>query len=264
MKIVAVMGSPHKGNTLEITRRVEKEMKQAGSVEFEYIHLKDVDLKPCKGCYVCFYRGEHLCPLKDDVEKIAGKMEEADGVIFVSPVYSMQVSYLFKLFVDRFAYMFHRPRYFGKYAMGIAAAGNPGLGVSATLKYIKLVAGQMGFEYVDQLGLAAPPKNTDLPRLGTKKERTAEAARKFYQAVKEKRPRKLTFGDYLWFRSVQAVFNTIGSRNPTDYEYYKERGWLDRQAKFFYSHVRGNAFKDFLARMIGSMTGRQVRKFLET
>ena len=46
---------------------------------------------------------------------IARKIDEADGVIFVSPAYSMHVSYLFKRFVDRFACTFHRPCYWGKY-----------------------------------------------------------------------------------------------------------------------------------------------------
>jgi hypothetical protein len=34
----------------------------------------------------------------------------------------MHATYLFKLFVHRFAYTFHRPRYFGKYLIGAAAA----------------------------------------------------------------------------------------------------------------------------------------------
>lgn len=30
MKIVAIMGSPHKGNTLEITERIEEKLTQLG------------------------------------------------------------------------------------------------------------------------------------------------------------------------------------------------------------------------------------------
>jgi multimeric flavodoxin WrbA len=100
MKILAIMGSPHGGNSLEKTQRIENKLKQFGDVEFEYVHLKD------------------------NKETISQKIEEADGVIFVTPVYSMHVSYLLKRFIDRFAYNFHRPRYFGRYALAVAVSGN--------------------------------------------------------------------------------------------------------------------------------------------
>ena len=262
MKILAIMGSPHKGNTLEITQKVEDKLKNLGEVEFEYIHLKDMDLRPCLGCYVCFHRGEDRCPLKDDRDTIIRKMEEAEGLILVTPVYSMQVSYLLKLFIDRLAYTFHRPRYFGKYAIAIVAAGNPGLGVRETLKYLKLVANQWGFEYVDQIGMGAAPKNTSLPNLDRKKDRTDEVVKKFYRAIREKRLRKLTLGDHFWFRCVQAVYRAMGDRSPVDYQYFKENGWLNKNTKFFYNRVKTNPFLDGLAKMMSWFVGKSIEKSL--
>ena len=160
MKILAIMGSPHRGNSLQATQRIEQKLAQFGDVEFDYVHLRDVELKPCRGCFVCFIKGEERCPVKDDKEMIAQKIEEADGVIFVSPVYSMHVSYLFKQFVDRFACTFHRPRYWGKYALTVAVAGNVGL--KETNKYLKDMATAWGFEVVDELGYRMAPRNTPM------------------------------------------------------------------------------------------------------
>jgi|GEM_PF-5981230 len=56
-----------KSNTYKLTRKVEESMKQLGDVEFEYVFLKDIDLKTCLGCEFCFDKGEELCPLKDDL-----------------------------------------------------------------------------------------------------------------------------------------------------------------------------------------------------
>ena len=70
IKVVAIMGSPHKGNSLEATQRFETSLHKLGEVEFEYLHLKDLDLQPCKGCFVCFVKGEDRCPLKDDMALI--------------------------------------------------------------------------------------------------------------------------------------------------------------------------------------------------
>jgi multimeric flavodoxin WrbA len=260
IKILAIMGSPHRGNSLEITQRIEKKLVQLGDVDFEYVHLKDVDLRPCKGCFVCFVKGEDRCPLKDDMEVIRQKVEEADGVIFVTPVYSMHVSYLMKQFIDRFAYNLHRPRYFGKYALAVAVTGNIGLG--PTLKYLTDVAGGLGFDCVDQLGYLAAPKNTPLRTIATRKDRTDEVVHRFYRAIVERRPRKLTFTDHLGFRLMQASYARLETMSPTDYRHWKERGWLEKETQYFHDNVKRNVFMDLIARFIGWMTGRQIDKAL--
>lgn len=39
MKILAIMGSPHKGNSLQATKRIEERFEQFGDVDFYYVHL---------------------------------------------------------------------------------------------------------------------------------------------------------------------------------------------------------------------------------
>lgn len=260
MNILAIMGSPHKGNTLEKVQRIEDKLKQFGDVEFEYIHLKDMDIQPCKGCFVCFIRGEDNCPLKDDREMISRKIEEADGVIFATPVYSMHVSYLLKGFIDRSAYNFHRPRYFGKYAITLAVSG--GLGLDETLKYLRMVAVSWGFEFVDQISLVEPPRNTPMQKLIEKEDRTDEVVNKFYTAIKEKQPRKLALSDHIHFRSMQTVYSKMETMSPTDYRYMKEKGWFDKDVSYFYDNVRGSFLKDRIARVMGWIIGRKIDKTL--
>jgi len=58
MKILAIIGSPRKkGNSYKATKEVEERMKQLGKVEFEYLFLKDADLKMCSGCFNCVSKG---------------------------------------------------------------------------------------------------------------------------------------------------------------------------------------------------------------
>ncbi len=83
-------------------------MKAMCEVEFEYLFLKDANLKPCIGCYNCMAKCEDKCPLKDDRVVIERKLVTADGFILSSPVYVSNVSWLMKIFIDRFAYMNHR------------------------------------------------------------------------------------------------------------------------------------------------------------
>jgi multimeric flavodoxin WrbA len=256
MKILAIMGSPHRGNSLQATQRIEENLTRYGDVEFEYVHLKDLKLEPCRGCFVCFMKGDERCPVKDDKAAIAQKIEEADGVIFVSPVYSMHVSYLFKQFVDRFACTFHRPRYWGKYALTVAVAGN--IGLKETTKYLKDVAMAWGFEVVDELNYRMPPRNTSMRAIATQKDRTGEAVDRFYTAIKERRPRRLTFRDHFTFRIMQASYARLETMSPTDYRYWKEKGWLEPDVVYFHDNVRPNWLFDRLTRFMGWMTGRQI------
>jgi len=115
-----MIGSPRKGNTYEIVRRIEDKMMSLGPIEFEYIFLKDAYLGSCCGCQLCFLHGEGACPLGDDRAVMAQKMQEVDGLILASPVYALQVPAVMKNLLDRFAYLFHRPRLFGKKALAVA------------------------------------------------------------------------------------------------------------------------------------------------
>ena len=260
VKVVAIMGSPHNGNSLEITQRIEAKLRQLGDVDLKYVHLKDADLQPCKGCFVCFVKGEDCCPLKDDLWTIRQEIEAADGVIFVSPVYAMHVSYLMKTFIDRFAYNLHRPRFHGQYALVVGVTGN--IGLKPTLKYMSDVATAMGFDCIDQLGYLAAPKNTPLRTISTRKDRTDEAVTKFYQAMVERRPRRLTFTDHLGFRLMQASYARLETMSPTDYRYWKENGWLDPRTRYYHDNVRRNVIWDLIAKLLGRMTGRQIDRAL--
>jgi multimeric flavodoxin WrbA len=256
MRILAIMGSPHRGNSLEATQRIEGLLTGLGDLTFEYVHLKDAYLEPCRGCFLCFIKGEERCPVHDDKEAIAHKMAEADGVIFVSPVYSMHVSYLFKRFVDRFAATFHRPRYWGKYALTVAVAGNVGL--KETSKYLGDVARAWGFEVVDALGYRMAPRNTPMRAIAAQKDRTDEAVRRFYAAIKARAPRRLTFKDHFTFRIMQASYARLETMSPMDYRYWQERGWLEPGTVYFHDRVRANWMFDRAARAIGWLTGRQI------
>ena len=71
MKVLAIMGSPRKkGNTYKVVQEIEQRMRELGNVEFEYLFLRDANLEPCRGCDNCQPKGEDLCPIDDDREKI--------------------------------------------------------------------------------------------------------------------------------------------------------------------------------------------------
>jgi multimeric flavodoxin WrbA len=260
VNILVIMGSPRKGNTYRAVQQIESAMQALGDVEFEYLMLKDANLAQCLGCFVCFDRGEEHCPNKDDASEIEEKMQKADGVIFATPVYGMNVSGLFKTFVDRLAYIFHRPRFFDKKALLVSTTG--ALGLKDVLDYLDLVAGVWGFEVVERVGLITPPLPQAAEKVRDREEKIDSAARAFYEAVLRKTRRSPSFNDIMIFRGQRATFGELKEQFPVDYAYWKERGWLDRGRKYFVD-VPVNPLYNAIGRVAEWMIRRQVRRDLQ-
>jgi len=181
MKFLVIMGSLRKGNTDRAAERIREIHQSYGPVEFEYFWPLEENLGFCRRCFACISQGEEKCPVKDSAPAIEQKMRDADGVIFASPVYGMNVSGPFKVFVDRFAYIFHRPRFFDKKALLLTTTGAVGGG--DVLKYLRLVAKIWGFEVAGEAGLITPPGKIPEYRQRENEEICTRAAALFHAAL---------------------------------------------------------------------------------
>ena len=157
MKILLINGSPRKtSTTFRVVQQIANVMREGDfPVEFDEVHLCEMNLRMCRGCYQCLSGDESMCPLQDDRALLEKKMTEADAVIFSSPVYVANVSALFKNFVDRFAYCCHRPRFHGKSAMVVSSAGSDGAGIVNIL--MTMMIETWGFDVVKRLGVNLDP-----------------------------------------------------------------------------------------------------------
>ena len=111
MKITAFIGSARKKHTYNASEKLCQQLKSLGDAEYELVQLSDYNLKTCRGCKLCTDKGEELCPLNDDRDKLIEKIRNSDGIIFASPNYSFNLSGLMKIFLDRFNPFFHRPEF---------------------------------------------------------------------------------------------------------------------------------------------------------
>jgi multimeric flavodoxin WrbA len=99
MKIVSICGSPRKGNSEAIAKRLKEIFEQKG-VENKIILLRERNIQRCNGCVE--YCNKHLrCCHRDDMAKIIEEMLKADGYVFVSPNYFAMPPGLFKDFIDK-------------------------------------------------------------------------------------------------------------------------------------------------------------------
>ncbi len=104
MKILGVSLGTKNGNN-DTMCRVALEAAKAAGAEIEFIHMFDWDIKYCTGCVACsrgLVMGKGMvCTQKDDFKAFYEKMVDADGVLFVDPIYESGGSGLFHVLTDR-------------------------------------------------------------------------------------------------------------------------------------------------------------------
>lgn len=72
---------------------------ESGGGEVEFIRLNDQQIQACQGCGGCEQDGS--CVLNDDMTPLYKKLDEADAILLVSPIYFYGLTAQAKLFVDR-------------------------------------------------------------------------------------------------------------------------------------------------------------------
>jgi len=151
MKIIVLMGSPRKKDSLALVNRIEEKIQAIEKSTFEYVYLRNENIEDCRGCDQCFRKGEKFCPIRDGLNELRAKIEEADGVIFACPVYAHQVTAPMKKFIDRLSWYFHRPILFGKFSMIVVTTAATGL--TGVIDYLKLVVKGWGLRLVGCIGV---------------------------------------------------------------------------------------------------------------
>jgi NAD(P)H-dependent FMN reductase len=219
MKVLVILGSPKgKGTGYQVAKQVEDKMHQLGEIEFEYLFLKDAGLGLCRGCFVCVTKGEDLCPMTEDRKAIEARIEEADGIILISPGYVQNVSWLMKNFMDRLAYTHHRPKFLDKKVMIVA---NGGAGLDKALGSLRIAIG--GPEVVSELAFMKTPWPLS-PKVERKQIRRLEKeAIKFHEALHS--PRKSpSFSSYMGFKFFKEISPEVREYLPADHAYYNDKG----------------------------------------
>ena len=104
MKVLAINGSPRtKCNTATLLNSALEGAASQGA-ETELVHLYKLNFKGCISCFSCKLKeGESYgrCAVTDELTPILKKVEEADAIIFGSPIYLGTVTGEMKSFMER-------------------------------------------------------------------------------------------------------------------------------------------------------------------
>jgi multimeric flavodoxin WrbA len=102
LKVVAFNGSPRRdGNTSILIRHVLDALEGSG-IATECVQVGGRAVRGCRDCRRCFEGGHRRCALDDDpVNDWIEKIVAADGIVFGSPVYFLDVTAEMKALIDR-------------------------------------------------------------------------------------------------------------------------------------------------------------------
>jgi len=162
MKVVGICGSPRKGNSEWMLKKLLEGVAKAGA-DTELILLREKDIKGCDGCLVCEVGGKRrkgICRIQDDMQQIYPKLVEADALAFGTPVYFEMLSGLLKNFMDRTCPIW--PRLEQKPIVGVAVAEE---NVGKAVENLRTYSSVCGMRWVGHVAaLAKTPKQVSKDR----------------------------------------------------------------------------------------------------
>lgn len=102
MKVLMLNGSPRKeGNTSIALKEMERVFIQEG-IQAEIVHVGNKEIRGCVACNTCRKTGH--CVFEDQVNELAGKFQQADGLVVASPVYYASANSTLTACLDRLFY----------------------------------------------------------------------------------------------------------------------------------------------------------------
>jgi multimeric flavodoxin WrbA len=141
MKVLGLVCSPRRGGNTEILITHALASAREAGAEVEMLLAADMNIAPCDACGACLSEG--VCVIEDDMQTVYEKLYRADGLIFGTPVYFLNVSAQAKVIIDRTYACLMKGKLRGKVAAVIAAARRVGAGQVLSLMYAYFSAQRM-------------------------------------------------------------------------------------------------------------------------
>ncbi len=224
LKITIINGQNHKGSTYHIGRILADKLALEKDIT-EYFLPKDMPAF-CLGCNQCFLVNESKCPHYQYTQPIIESIDNADVLIFTTPVYVYHCTGSMKVLLDHLAFrwMVHRPNgsMFKKQAICISSAA--GSGMTSACKDMKhsMFAWGVGKIYTYGVRVSANSWNEVSPKVrGDINLKTDGLAKNIKKNNNKVRPPLKTKGFFL----VARMLNKKSGWNEVDVTHWKTRGW---------------------------------------
>jgi multimeric flavodoxin WrbA len=170
MNVLGLVGSPRRGgNTDVLVDEILGGAKNAGCT-VEKVYLYPARIEACIDCKTC-KKGTYQCILKDDMQTLYPKLEDADAIVFGTPLYWYGPSAKMKLLQDRLRPYIASGRLKGKRAVLVVPSEE---GEDACIHAVGMFSLSFHYLGVDLAGILLP-KASDLGEVKSQPDVRAEA-----------------------------------------------------------------------------------------
>ncbi len=150
MKILALIGSPRKeGNTDLLVDQILRGSKTKGHTT-EKLYLYDYTISLCTDCRNC-KKGDYECCINDEMQKIYPKMENADLIIFGTPMYWYGPTAKMKMLMDRMRPFVANGRLKNKKAVVVVPSAEGPKACGPMIEIFRLSFEYLGMEFVGKV-----------------------------------------------------------------------------------------------------------------
>lgn len=124
MKVVIVSSSLRKDSSSEVLAKSFADGAMSKGNQVELVNIKDLHLRYCIGCLLCQRNGK--CVQSDEMNGLYDTFQQADVVVFATPIYYYSVCGQLKTLLDRLNPLFCRDNNFRDvYLLATAAEEDP-------------------------------------------------------------------------------------------------------------------------------------------
>ncbi len=124
MKVLGVVCSLRKGGNTEILVELALASAREAGAEAELLTMFRKQIAPCDGCDTCFKSG--ICHIKDDMQEWLVKFDQAQAIIFGTPVFFWSLPGQAKVLMDRLYPLYTKGKLANKVGAVIAVAASSG------------------------------------------------------------------------------------------------------------------------------------------
>jgi len=150
MKTLALIGSPRKGGNTDI---LVDQILQGGKTKghtSEKLYLYDYEISPCIDCRNC-KKGDYVCTVNDGMQEIYPKMQEADLIIFGTPLYWFGPTGKMKLLMDRMRPFDANDKLRGKKGVIVAPSAEETKVCGPLIEMFRLAFDYLGMEFAGKV-----------------------------------------------------------------------------------------------------------------
>lgn len=227
MKMAIIHGQSHHGISYHVGRLFVDSFATTDTIT-EFFLPKDLPMF-CLGCCRCLHDGEENCPHYLYTKPILSAIDEADLLVFTTPVYCMKTTGSMKAFLDHCftRWVVHRPKSSMYFKSAVIISVGAGGGMKQAAKDIKTSLFYWGISNIKIYSLrGAATSWQTIPN--HRKNKIEEDMKQLSLKIKNNSKTRVSLKSKILFMIMKRM-QKQGSGASLDKEYWQEHGWLDKQ-----------------------------------